>query len=49
MPEVKLTEVKGYTSQVVHLMVIFVVLVDIVHWIFVVRVDKIKPLPTPKV
>jgi hypothetical protein len=26
-----------------------VVIVDKVHWIFVVRADKIKPLFTPKV
>jgi hypothetical protein len=28
---------------------LIVVIVDTVHWIFVVRADKIKPLFTPKV
>jgi hypothetical protein len=29
--------------------VVFVVIVDKLHWIFMVRADKIKPLLTPKV
>jgi hypothetical protein len=34
------------TSQIA---VVTVVIVDKVHWIFVVRADKIKPLFDPKV